>query len=373
MLVIIQGSGEFLLKQRVLFIYNWVTDYERINEFSECASTETVNIIKETISSLELEVIPLNLRNHEQLTAEILKNMPIDLAFVIAEGFLDQPSSLYDGTGPLKVREILEIHQIPYTHSGVEGMEVCRNKDLTYRRLGEKGINIPRFVVFADGIKIEDIVKAEQIIGYPMFLKPSGGGNSMGIDEKSIVKDRDELITKLNHLQGLIGKESVIGETYLSDREYTVGVIGNEVSYIMPIIAFPDDFTVRSQQIKKTEYRERDRFEIVSFTEPVGLKIHEIARQVFEALGVRDIIRIDLKQDGNGNLFVIDVNGTPSLAAKGSFAYMAEKSGISHRDFVAFLLYITMTRYSVSVSEQLSETALKVMSSLRGNSDHQVA
>jgi len=360
------------LKQKVLFVYNWVPDHQRKNEFSESASTQTVNFIQETLSAFQMEVISLNLYNPEQMIQVIKENMPIDLAFVIAEGFLDDPVTLYDGTGALRVRSILEDLQIPYTHSGIEGMEICRNKDITYQFLGNKGINIPRFVLFS-GDDQEDILKAERTIGYPMFLKPSGGGNSIGIDENSVVNDRSELISKLNQLRNLTGDQPIIAETYLAGREYTVGIIGNNIPYVMPIVAFPEDFAIRSQAIKKTEYKERERFEILSPTDTIGLKIKDMAMQVFDAIKARDLIRIDLKQDHYGNIYVIDVNGTPSLAAKGSLTFMAEYASIMQKDFIGFLLYTAMIRAEIPVNQSLEENALYVMAQLREDSDNQVA
>ncbi len=361
------------MKQKVLFVYNWVPDNLRINEYSESASTATVNYIQETLTAFHMEVVSLNVQNPEQMVQAIKDNAPIDVAFVIAEGFLDEPVSLYDGTGALRVRQILEMYRIPYTHSGVKSMEICRNKDITYQILGTKGINIPKFFVFSDVNQMDNISKAEGVVGYPMFVKPSGGGNSIGIDERSIVSNRKDLIEKLKQLRELTGNQPIIAETYLSGREYTVGIIGNEIPQVMPIIAFPEDFTVRSQQVKKVEYKERERFEFIAPTEQLGLKIREIAIQVFDAIGANDIIRIDLRQDHHGNVFVIDVNGTPSLAYKGSLAYMAERVDITHEGFIGFLLYTTLLRNALPINELLEENALKVMLQLNGNFDNQVA
>lgn len=361
------------LKQKVLFVYNWVPDDQRKNEFSESASTETVTLIKEALTSYDMQVISLNLLNPNQMDDVIKDNMPIDLAFVIAEGFLDEPSSLFDGTGALRVRQVLESHHIPYTHSGIKSMEVCRNKDITYQMLENKGVNIPRFFVFLQADDLENIVQAEFIVGYPMFIKPSGGGNSIGVDEQSIVHDRYELINKLNQLRTLTGEQPIIAETYLSGREYTVGIIGNEAPYVMPIIAFPEQFTVRSLQVKKLEYKERDRFEIFPPTDLIGRNIRDIALQTFDALEVRDLIRIDLKQDNHGRIFVIDVNGTPSLAMKGSLSFMAESIGIHQQELVGFLLYTTMVRNSLPINDRIQDNALMVIARLQGDFDNQVA
>ncbi len=368
------------MKQRVLFVYNWVPDHLRKGEFSECASTATIERIQDALQSFDLDVIALNVHSPEQMTRFILEHLPLDIAFVIAEGFLDEPSSLFDGSGALRVRQVLQQLSIPFTHSGTETMERCRNKDLTYHYLSHQGVNIPRYFVFEEG-KDEtwQLEQAEQVVGYPMFVKPGGGGNSIGIDEFSIVRDRDDLKNKLLQLRSLIGNQPVICETYLSGREYTAGIVGNfgsienGVPHVLPVIAFPEILQVRSQQVKKMEYQLRDQFELLSEADPVALKIQEMSHQVFQTLGAHDILRLDLKQDEEGRLYVIDVNGTPSLAVHGSLAFMTESLGISHSEMIGFILYIAMTRYHMPVNEPLSACAVLVLAKIQGSFDNQVA
>ncbi|MBO8137925.1 MAG: hypothetical protein H0Z40_07295 [Desulfotomaculum sp.] len=52
---------------------------------------------------------------------------------------------------------------------------------------------------------------------------------------------------------------------------------------------------------------------------------------------------------------------------------MAENTGITHRDFIGFLLYLAMYRNSLPVNELLQETALKVINLLNGGFDDQAA
>ncbi|MBO8172890.1 MAG: ATP-grasp domain-containing protein [Bacillaceae bacterium] len=360
------------MKKRVLFIYNWVPGQQKTEELGECASEETIKRVEDALSAFDMDVMTLNLHSPGQLMDAVHTHRP-DVAFVIAEGFLDEPETLYDGTGALRIRRILEQAGIPYTHSGPDSMEICRNKDLTYQVLGERGVKIPRFYVFNSPDDMSCIDVAECTVGYPMFVKPGGGGNSIGIDENSVVYNRPALLEKLSQLKTLTGEQPIIAETYLPGREYTAGVIGNGIPQVMPIVAFPRDFHIRSQQVKKTEYQSRDRFEILYPSEPAAMKMKEIAMQVFDALGARDVIRIDFKEDGAGNLYVIDVNGQPSLAVKGSLAFMAESVQISHQELVGYLIYTTLTRYGLQVPDVLAHVAVQVEAKFNGSFDNQVA
>ncbi|MDE5415411.1 D-alanine--D-alanine ligase family protein [Alkalihalobacterium chitinilyticum] len=358
---------------RILFVYNWVPDEERTEAFRECASTKTVQRLTSVFQSYQMEVIPLNLFSKEQLTEAVQVNQP-DLAFVIAEGFLDEPETLYDGSGALSIRAVLEGLGVPYSHSDVQAMEACRNKDITYEKLGQKEIAIPRFFVFSEIQDDNDNMdRVEYVVGYPMFLKPCGGGCSIGIDEKSIVRNRSELLSKLQQLREMIGDQPILAETYLPGREYTVGVIGNGVLNVLPVIAFPEAFNVRSQEVKMVEHQSRSEFEIIPVASPVGAKIKDTAMQVFQALGARDLIRLDLREGEDGRVYVIDVNGTPSLSLTGSLAFMAENSAVDYPEFIAYFLFVTLTRYGLPINDQLNENAVRVNTYLQGIFENQIA
>lgn len=368
-------NGEWKLLQKVLFVYNWVPDEERTEAFRECASTKTIQSIELALKSFNLEVVHLNLKNQEQIGEVLEQYSPITIAFVIAEGFLDEPETLYDGSGALRVRQALEYYNLPYTHSNVETMEFCRNKDLTYERLGHReGIVIPRFFVFSPSEDLSTCVeRAEYVVGYPMFIKPCGGGCSIGIDEQSIVHNRTELLAKIAQLNALIGEQPILAETYLCGREYTVGVLGNGVPHVLPVIAFPEYFSIRSQEVKATEYRDREHFEILSSGDLLGVKIKEIALSVFQAMGAQDLIRIDLRDDGQGKVYVIDVNGTPSLSITSSLSYTLENCQVNYEQFVGYFLYVAMTRSNIMANDSLTENAINVSNKLQGIFENQIA
>lgn len=57
--------------------------------------------------------------------------------------------------------------------------------------------------------------------------------------------------------------------------------------------------------------------ELLPEMHPVTLSLTSLGATVFEVLGTQDIIRLDVKEDDQGICHVIDVNGTPSVAAAG--------------------------------------------------------
>ncbi|NLT95626.1 MAG: hypothetical protein GXW85_08895 [Clostridia bacterium] len=338
------------MPKRILFLYNQVTEAERYGPFGDCALAKDVDSIREALQESNNDVISLDLFSPAQLEDFILKNQPIDLAFVIAEGFKSHPQTLYNGHGAALVRKVLSKYNIPYTHSNIEGMENCRNKDITYARLLERGISVPRYLTFETHFyrNIASLEEKVQEIGYPVIIKPAGGGNSIGISQKSVIHDFSHLKERVNELIQELGHATLVIEKYLTGPEYTLGIIGNTVKYILPAIAFPKGWGVRDASRKKMEHKLREKLEIITESHPRFNDLVEIGVETFDAVLANDVLRIDLKEDEEGNIFVIDVNGTPSLSSTSSLSFMASMIGVEHKQLVQMILYESMIKYGLS-------------------------
>ena len=74
----------------------------------------------------------------------------------------------------------------------------------------------------------------------------------------------------------------------------------------------------------------------------------ELGVETFEAVLANDVLRIDLKEDEKGNIYIIDVNGTPSLSTTGSMNFMASKIGVEQKQLVQMILYESMLKFGLS-------------------------
>ena len=341
------------MKKKILFLFNAVEDEKRVGVFGECASFNSVNILFNALSKSGNEIVPLNLMNPKQLIDEITDSS-FDLAFVIAEGYLDIPETLYDGTGSQLIRQVLKSHNLPFTHSDIQCMEYCRNKDYTYAKLKDNGILVPSYyVVDPDGDILTQLQEIESSMEFPLFVKPTGGGNSIGIDESSIVHNFEQLDLKVTNLITQLGNVLILVETYLSGREYTIGVMGNENPYVLPIVGFPLTYTVRSFASKKTEHAQRDTFQIIDSSDPRYSSIQKLAISTYKSVGAEDIIRLEIREDANKNYYVIDVNGTPAITQGASLAFMMEHLGLKHYQLICAIMYFAFTKNNISVNDDL--------------------
>jgi len=353
--------------KNILFAYNQISQRERKGLFRECIPIEDVDAIRKALVKTNNNILSLDLLTPEQLDEFIRKHQPIDLAFVLAEGYKNIPHTLYSGHGAAMVRRQLNKYHIPCTLSGIESMEICRNKDFTYAKLKEKNILVPDYLVFDNQFRFNKIKLLPQIekIRFPLMIKPAGGGDSIGITHKSVVHNLQELKNRFIGLKKELGPEKLIIEKYLPGREYTVGVLGSKAKkYILPIIGFPKDHGIRYTSIKKKEYKMREKFEIIYRNNERFKKLAQIAINTFDAVGASDAIRIDFREDESGNPYVIDVNGTPALSLTGSLTFMASKVGLTHNQLIKLIFYESIVRYNLAPTYLLEEIIFKIQTKL---------
>lgn len=318
-----------LLPKKILFVYNQVSKRFKHGLFRECTLDTDVTAIREALIKTKCNILSIDLYNPEQLEKFIAENQPIDFSFVLSEGYKDDPHTLYNGYGAARVREQLKKHHIPSSHASIESMEICRNKDFTYQKLQENSVPVPKFFVFDAHYRFSRRKFLQEInqIGYPLMVKPAGGGDSIGITAKSVVHNLTELKNKIEYLKRTLGPEKLIVEQYLPGQEFTVGVLGSETKYILPIVAFPENWGIRYTRTKNKEYRMQNQFKIIDHKHPLFSSLVDISVKSFIAVKASDVIRLDIKKDQEGNLFVIDINGTPALSVNGSLTFMASKVG----------------------------------------------
>lgn len=355
------------MPKNILFVYNQVSRKQKTGLFRECILDDDVKTIRKALLKTKYNILPLDLYNPKQLNNFIIENYPIDFAFVLAEGYKDYPYTLYDGSGTVRVRKQLEAHKIPYSHSGIEGMETCRNKELTYEKLQEYNISTHKYFVIdlRNRFRKKQLLQKIDCIGYPLMVKPAGGGDSIGITPKSVVHNIVELKRKIGYLKRTLGSGKLIIEQYLPGTEFTIAILGNEERFVLPIIAFPKNWGIRYTGKKNKEYTIREQFKIVGENHTLFSSLVNISVKSFQAVRANDIIRLDIKKDKDGNLYVIDINGSPSLSPRSSVAFMASKLNLSHSQLVKIIFYGSMIRNNLLHSEYMEELIAPVKEKLQ--------
>ena len=329
---------------KVLFLYNAVIDTGLRGYVPQLMSYAQIEGFNSALTKTGHQIIHLNLRSPEQLKDLIRSQESISIAFCIAEGFLDLPMSIAEGSGAARVRRVLADAGLQVSHSPATAMETCWHKDRTHQALRLYDIPTPDYCVIqpeSDSLEQQLRLTVDKL-SFPLFVKPAAGGTSVGISDRSLVSSPDELAVQVQALRWEFKNLPILVEEYLPGREYTVGVIGNSDKLVLPIIAFPPGQKIRTLKVKRkrAQYSQEkigagdSRYKILS----------ELAANVFDAVGAQDVLRIDFREDAAGNPMVIDVNGNPALVPTASLAQMAQWAGLTYDQFIGLLLNISLAR-----------------------------
>lgn len=249
---------------------------------------------------------------------------------------------------------LLDELKIRYTGSNAEVCISAFNKNKTKHILQEASIPTSKYCLAADPKEIQ----IPDSLSFPLFIKPIRGGCSRGIYERNLVFSKGSCMEivrttiEQNHQPLLI-------EEFLAGREFTVGILGNDPSQVLPVLEFiynaPEDnhFLFRSFNSKMIEGKGEKKScpAILSEIEEDRIKI--LAIDTYQAIGCRDYARIDIRCNKDGIPHVLEVNALPSLIPNGSsFANMAASAGISFDNLIGTILNSAGERYDIDIEQE---------------------
>jgi len=283
----------------------------------------------------------------EPLTKSLVEYGP-DIVFNLAESFAGR-SALESN-----VAALLNLLGLRYTGSSPAGLILAGDKTLTKKVLSFHGILTARFATVFRGA-----VDWAGDINFPLILKPPQEDASLGITQKSIVNDVQELLQTISSLQTEY-QGPVLAEEFIEGREFYVGVIGNSDAQALPVMEL--DFSGYPEGIPKIASWEAKwgdegdekgaEFEGTKSVFPTNLsdelsdRMQKVAIDAFHALRLRDYARVDLRVNAKEEIYVIEVNPNCYLEKNAEFASAAGKSGIGYPALIERIIELANARYS---------------------------
>ncbi|MDO8663956.1 MAG: D-alanine--D-alanine ligase [Candidatus Liptonbacteria bacterium] len=245
-----------------------------------------------------------------------------DLAFIALHGGYGEDGS---------VQDILEIHKIPYTGSGVGASALGMNKFLSLRHFRDGGLETPQTHLFdkSDWQENKNTIldSIRHYVGFPAVLKPNREGSSFGV---SIALNLDDAADALGEIFSA-GKEA-IAQPYIQGREMTCAVIDHG-SYGSEFALLPTEIIPKKNKFfdYDSKYESGGAEEItppLNLTENLIKELRKTAITAHRLIGARSFSRTDMILDKNGNIFVLEINTIPGLTEQSLLPKAAEASGI---------------------------------------------
>lgn len=326
---------------RVGVIHNLkrVVANQRDDSEAEFDSQATVDALCRAVEAAGHKAIPLEAR--QELPSQLSE---IDVAFNIAEG-------RHGRYRESQIPALLELLDIPFTGSEAGSLAVCHDKALAKRLVFQAGVATPRFQLMTSAR-----APLEKGLDFPLLVKPVAEGSSKGVALRSVATDERALREVVEELLDRYSQPALV-ETFLSGREFTVGVLGGERKLrILPIMEIifnnGSQHPIYSFENKLGEDAQV-RFQVPAEVDPkLQKRLEQSARTAFRALGCRDVARIDFRLDARGEVNFIECNPLPGLSPGFSdLCVIAKAGGLEYEELVAQILGPAIRRHRMRKRE----------------------
>ncbi len=269
-----------------------------------------------------------------KIVGDKAKIIPVDVVFPVLHGAWGE-----DGT----IQGLLELAKIPYVGCGVLASSVSMDKVYTKIICKDAGIPQANYTwVFASDIEKEDTLKGiEKEIGYPLFIKPSNAGSSVGISKAT---NRDELLKGLKEAARYDRK--IVIEEFVNGRELECAVLGNEdikVTRVGEILSAADaefyDFDAK--------YNNPDSKTVIPAPIPAEKEeeIRSLAKRVFKAVDGSGISRIDFFMDRESEKIIFnELNTLPGFTSISMYPMLWEEAGLPKKELIDELIELALSR-----------------------------
>lgn len=297
-----------------------------------------------TLASFEFEYID----KHESFFNYLSNNKPDYVLNFCDEGFNNKAEL------ELHVPAMLELLGIPYSGSTPKCLAICYDKAKV--RAVAKEFNIP---VPSEYFLSDQEYSALLPNSFPVLVKPSLGDSSYGITKNAVANNATELCDYIDYLKSILPGEPILIQEFLSGREFSVTLIGNNQSLeCLPILEvdysglskdLPRILSYESKWLPNSEYWNKIKYQeaILGYKEKDNLIRN--SKLLFNLLNCNDYVRFDFREDSNGEIKLLEVNPNPGWCWDGKMNMMAGFAGLSYSDLLKKILMASMQRYNIPI------------------------
>ena len=221
-----------------------------------------------------------------------------------------------------------------YTGSGPEASRLAMDKVAAKTRFSDEGIPTPAFrVVRQDDTAM--LRQAMERLGPRLVVKPVADGSSLGIGMATSWAG-------LRRAAGVVWKrgEPALVERCIVGREFTVGILGAQV---LPIIEIRTPGGWYNYNYKYRSNRTQYLFEH-GLPRKVEARVLEVALGAHNALGCRDLSRVDVMLPAEGEPQVLEVNTIPGFTSHSLVPKAAARIGLSFGELCEKIATLALDR-----------------------------
>ena len=269
---------------------------------------------------------------------EYLKSL--DLIFPVLHGLYGE-----DGT----IQGLFELLKIPYVGCKVLASSVGMDKVYTKIIFEKAGLKQAKYeyirkdkekYIYIDkefNEKIVDLSEASKIISnnlkFPMFVKPSNSGSSVGINKAENIEDLKKYIEYASKFD-----KKILIEEGINGREVECAVLGNEdvIASCVGEIKSADEFYSYDAKYKNQESKTEIPAKI---SKDIEQEIRKEAIKAFKAIDGSGLSRVDFFIEYETNqIYINEINTMPGFTSISMYPKLFEASGINYSELLDKLI-----------------------------------
>ena len=237
-----------------------------------------------------------------------------------------------DGT----VQRLLDLLEVPYTGTAAFECEIAFDKVLAKDAMARAGVSTPPWVV-VEGWALRDLGAGAALgtvvdrVGLPCVVKPSRSGSALGVGFVDRAAELPQAVMAALSYSG-----AAVIEAKVEGREVAAALVGSPLEPLPLVEIVPKngayDYAAR-YTAGATEY-----FCPAQLGDEQAAEVTRLSRRVADALGLRDLTRVDLILDDEGRPWVLEVNVCPGMTETSLVPMAAQARGMALRDLCDVIL-----------------------------------
>ncbi len=232
---------------------------------------------------------------------------------------------------------IFDTIKINYSGCGFFASAISMDKDVTKLIAKREGVPVAKWTtVYKSELEnMSKIYKKIEKIGYPVFVKPSRAGSSVGVSQ---VNSKKELEGALLYALSLCDK--VLIEEKIDGRETEIALIskdGELIGSTVGQIKYKSDFYDYDTKYNSSEVEYVIPAKLTAESERL---VRKYAKKLWHALEIKDLCRMDFFVNDNGEVVFNEVNTFPGFTGISMFPKLLMYDGYSFKDIINYILNI---------------------------------
>jgi len=245
---------------------------------------------------------------------------------------------------------ILSFLQIPYVGNNTFASVITMDKILTKEILERSNIKTSPYIYFSkynneyvykDKLltkkELYDLIKNK--LEFPLYVKPSNSGSSLGISKISTISELDDALSdalKVDH--------RILIESETKGREIECGILeydGELITSILGEVLSAEEFYSYT-----SKYTNKESTTVIpaSIDTKIAKKIQDIALNAFRVLDCHTYSRCDFFLTKDNKVILNEINTIPGFTEISMYPKLFEASGISYKELIDILINSSLNK-----------------------------